>query len=118
MNFLKSLFGNKNSKEEPFVPTPTQTVPGLEPIVVHAVEQLYPGIEEQQHAFTFLLKHTEENHTSSQLSILRWGIEHLEKLMDKNPSVTVRYAVYSEGGMFPTMRAAKKWVKSITKSPQ
>ncbi|HSL42080.1 MAG TPA: hypothetical protein VK897_01535 [Anaerolineales bacterium] len=114
MRFLKNLFGNRDSNDEPFVPTPTQTIPGLEPIVVYAVEQLYPGIEEQKHAFTYLLKHTQENDTSVQLSILRWGIEHLENLMEKNPSVTVRYAVYSEGGMFPTMKAAKRWVKSIT----
>ena len=116
MSFLKNLFGNRNSKEAPFVPT--QTIPGLEPIVVHAIEQLYSSLEEQKHAFAYLLKHTEANDTSVQLSILRMGINHLENMLGENPPVEVRYAVYSEGGMFPTMRAARNWVKSITKLAQ
>lgn len=43
MGFLKSLFGKKEELEgEPFLPTPTQAVPGLEPIIVQAIENLYP----------------------------------------------------------------------------
>lgn len=118
MNFFRNLFGSQDSKAEPFVPAPTQTIPGIEPIVVHAVEQLYRETEQQKHAFMFLLKHTAENDTSSQLSILRMGIEYLESLLEKHPSITVRYAVYSEGQMFPNRKAAKKWVQSITNLPK
>jgi hypothetical protein len=114
MNFFKNLFGNANRKEEPFVPSPIQTIPGLEPIVVYTVEILYPSTEEQKYAFTYLLKQTEENDTLAQLSLLRMGIKNLESIMEKNPALTIRYAVYSEG--FSNMKAAKKWVKSITKS--
>ena len=117
MSFFKNLFGDRNSNEESFVPTPTQTVPGLEPIVVHAVEHLYPSIEEQKHAFAFLLQHTKENDVLDQLSLSRMGIRNLEKLMKENPSLTIRYAIYSESG-FTTMKAATKWVKSITNSPK
>ena len=115
MSFFKNLFGDRSSKEEPFVPTPTQTIPGLEPIVVHAVERLYPSVEEQKHAFTFLLKHTKENDVLDQLSLVRMGIENLEKIMKENPSLTIRYAIYSENG-FTNMKTATKWVQSITNS--
>ena len=115
MNFFKNLFGNRNSQEELFAPIPTQTIPGLEPIVVHAIEHLYPSIEEQQYVFAYLLKHTEENDVLAQLSLIRMGIKNLEKIMEQNPSLTIRYAVYSDG--FHNMKAAKKWVKSITNLP-
>ena len=117
MGFFKNLFGKGESEGEAFVPTPTQTVPGLEPIVVHAVEHVYPSEEEQQHAFTFLLKHTKEKDVLDQLSLVRMGTRNLEKIMEKNPSLTIRYAIYSENG-FTNMKAATKWVKSITNPSQ
>src|SRR5215208_4911141 len=117
MSFFKNLFGDRNSKEKSFIAAPTQIVPGLEPIVVHAVEHLYPSIEEQKLAFTFLLKHTKEHEVLDQLSLIRMGIKNLEKIMKENPSLTIRYAIYSESG-FTNMKAATKWVKSITNSPQ
>ena len=116
MNFLKNLFSNTNSKDEFIIPSPTQTIPGVEPIVVYMVEHFYPNIEEQKYAFTFLLNHTEENDTLAQLSLIRMGIKNLENIMEKNPSLTVRYSIYSDG--FPNLRAAKKWVKSVVNSSQ
>ena len=113
MCFFKNLFGGRNTREEPFIPTPTQTIPGLEPIVVHAVEHLYASIEEQKHAFAFLLEHAEEHDVLDQLSLVRMGIKNLEKIMKENPSLTIRYAIYTERG-FTNMKAATKWVKSIT----
>jgi hypothetical protein len=116
MNFLRNLFSNTNSKDEFIIPSPTQTIPGVEPIVVYMVEHFHPNIEEQKYAFTFLLNHTEENDTLAQLSLIRMGIKNLENIMEKNPSLTVRYAVYSDG--FPNLKAAKKWVKSVVNSSQ
>jgi len=115
MSFLKNFFGGM--KDEPFVPTPTQVVPGLEPIVVHAVEHLYPSVKEQKHAFAFLLKHTKENEVLDQLSLVRMGIKNLEKIMKENPSLTIRYAIYSENG-FTNLKTAKKWVKAMTDSSE
>lgn len=117
MRLIKNLFGSRRSKSKPFVPSPTQVVTGLEPIVVHAVEHLYLSTKEQEHAFTFLLKHTKENEILDQLSLVRMGIKNLEKFMQDNPSLTVRYAIYSENG-FTNMKTATKWVRSITDSPQ
>ena len=111
MNFLKKLFGNEHSKEESFIPIPVQTISGLEPIVVYAVERLCPSMEEQKYTFTYLLEHTEANDTLGQLTLLRVGIKNLENIMKKNTSLTIRYAIYSE--RFPNMKAARKWVKSI-----
>ena len=117
MSIIKNLFGGRSSKREPFVPAPTQVVSGLDPIVVHAVEHLYPGIKEQNHAFAFLLEHTKENEVLDQLSLVRMGIKNLEKIMKENPSLTIRYAIYSENG-FTNLKAATRWVKSITDSSQ
>ena len=117
MSFFKNMFADRNAKEEPFNPTPTQTIPGLEPIVIYAVEHLYPSIEEQKNAFAFLLEHAEEHHNVlDQLSLVRMGIKNLEKIMKENPSLTIRYAIYSERG-FTSIKAATKWVKSTTNVP-
>ena len=51
MSFLKNLFG----KEEPFVPVPTQEIPGLEPLVVQVAETIFPNPEDQQVVFRDLL---------------------------------------------------------------
>lgn len=114
MSFFKKLFGNADLKEESFVPA--GTIQGLEPIVVYAVENLYPNTEEQKNIFVYLLEHTEENDTLGQLTLLRIGIKNLENIMERNPSLTIRYAIYSE--RFPNRKAARKWVKSITNPPE
>ena len=115
MRFFKSLFADRDSTNDSFVPVPTQTVPGLAPIVVHAVEHLYPSKIEQKHAFAFLLEHTKENEVLDQLSLVRMGTKNLEKIMKENPSLSIGYAIYSENG-FTNLKAATKWVKSITVS--
>jgi hypothetical protein len=51
MGFLKNLF----SKEEPFVPAPTQEVAGLAPLVVQTAETLFPNPDDQQEIFRGLL---------------------------------------------------------------
>lgn len=114
MSFFRNLFGNVDSTDETFIPT--QKISGIEPIVVYTVERLCPNVEEQKYTFAYLLKHTEENDTLGQLTLLRIGIKKLEDLMAKNPSLTIRYAIYSE--RFPNRKAAIKWVKSITNSIQ
>lgn len=40
---LKKSIGNKDEPDgEFFIPTPTHDIPGLEPIIVQAIENLYP----------------------------------------------------------------------------
>ena len=82
---------------------------------MHAVEHLYPSKMEQKHVFDFLLKHTKEGDVLDQLSLVRMGIKNLEKIMKENPSLTILYAIYSENG-FTNLKAATRWVNSITVS--
>ena len=69
MSFFKKLFG----KEEPFVPTPTQEVPGLDPLVVQVAETLFPNPEGQRVVFRDLLAAKEvpfHNLVTVQLNLL------------------------------------------------
>ncbi len=47
MNFFKKIFSAKDQ----FVPTPKQDIPGIEPIIVHTVEILFPNTEDQKELF-------------------------------------------------------------------
>ena len=108
MGFFKKLFGY-----EEFIPTPRQTVPGLEPIVVQAVENLFPNPEEQKQIFEYFLKRNEDKDTFNQLARLRIS----KGKLDRVTSISSR-ALY-EGMVdynFSNMRKAEKWVKSLSKS--
>jgi len=120
MSFLKNLFGQKE-EGEPFVPTPTQSIPGLKPIIVQAIENLYPDVEDQKKAFAYALKYVEAKvggdgdfATRILLAMLSDTEGKIEKLYDPN--------LWSDGhfigdlaGNFPKMKDAEAWVKSITK---
>jgi len=61
MDFLKGLLRRKNEGEaKPFLPAPMQTIPGLDPIVVQAIENLYPDREQQQTAVKYALDYKRE----------------------------------------------------------
>jgi hypothetical protein len=107
MSFFKNLF----SKSEPFVPTPTQTVPGLEPIVVQAVENLYPNTEDQKQAFTYLLKQSKDCDTLLLLALLSYS-KTAKRFEEPAPIHDYHFLVDFS---FRNMKAAEKWVKSITK---
>jgi len=115
MNFFKNLF----SKSEPFVPTPTQAVPGLEPIVVQAIENLFPNIEDQKQAFEYSLKYKKANKDDTPLALLalllgnNGKIENLVDLNSPDLHIRVKYILYDYG--WSNMKSAEKWVKSITK---
>ena len=108
MSFLKKLF----SKEEPFVPTPTQSVSGLEPIVVQAVENLYPNTEDQKQAFTYLLKYSKKCDTLMLLALLSYS-KKAKRFEYPAPIHDFHFLVDFS---FRNKKAAEKWVKSITKN--
>lgn len=56
--FFQNLFG----KSEPFVPAPTQVVPGLDPIVVQAVENVFTNREDQKEVFDYSLRFRQRFH--------------------------------------------------------
>lgn len=83
MSFFKNLF----SKDEPFVPTPSQQVPGLEPIVVHVVESLFSNKKDQKQVFKDLIEKSEVSgcNTLVLLSLLFLGegkMEEHKRMMD------------------------------------
>jgi hypothetical protein len=117
MSFFKNLF----SKDEPFVPTPSQTVPGLEPIVVQAIENLYPNIEDQKRVFEYSLKFKEVKkdwQTRYLLALLAYSKGKTENLVDlapNGPLSSIHFLHDDLEPIFPNMKAAEKWVKSISK---
>ena len=118
MGFFKKMF----SKGEPFIPTPTQQVPGLDPIVVQAVENLFPDRAEQIEVFQDLLEKSKTAETYILLSLLEICGKNIDsyRAYMKMPYMTPfgkhsEYPIYRDGG-FSNMKQAEKWVKSITKS--
>lgn len=116
MSFFKNLFSKGESKGETFVPTPTQNIPGVEPIVVQAIENLYPDAEDQKKAFKYSLEYTEKykGRTLALLAMLADSNGKIERLPDPG--------LWSDGRFnidlldtFRKMKDAEEWVKSITK---
>ena len=116
MSFFKTLF----SKEEPFVPTPTQQIPGLEPIVVQAIENLYSNIEDRKQAFEYSLKYKEgkKGDILTLLALLSYSGGKIEKLVDLNSPLLrdMHFMVDEIKPIFSNMKTAENWVKSTTKS--
>jgi hypothetical protein len=117
MGFFKNLF----NKGESFVPTPTQQVAGVPPIVVQAIENLYPSKDDQKYAFNYVLQLKEKGRTYHNpeilLELLSYSNGKIENLLDVNSPLMGDYHFMEEMivPIFPNMKAAEEWVKSITK---
>jgi len=124
MGFLKSLFGKKEEPEgEPFIPTPKQDVPGLEPIIVQAIESLYPDTEQQKKVFEYALEYTrtykekiKRDDTKGLLAMLAYSNGRIESLPESSLWFFGRFRIEEIDNMFPKMKNAEEWVRSITKS--
>ena len=118
MSFFKSLF----NKGEPFVPTPTQDVPGIEPIVVQAIENLFPNRDDQKSAFRYVLAVKEIGRPYRDprllLALLSYSKGKIENLIapDSDAMREPRFLGEEVYPIFPNMKAAEEWVKSITKT--
>jgi len=111
MSFFKNLF----SKGEAFVPTPMQNIPGVEPILVQAIENLWRDGEDQKKAFKYVLEYKESKYgkrdsTIQLLALLAMSNGIINELPDwtKVPGRDL-------ADTFLTMKQAQTWVKSITK---
>ena len=125
MNFFKNLLSKEKPKEEPYdpyIPTPTQQIPGLEPIVVQAIESLYPNGVDQKQAFEYSIRYINYQTSSDNLvlllALLSYSNGKLEKLLATEPEAIRNYQFMLDNIVprFPNMMVAEKWVKSITKS--
>jgi hypothetical protein len=93
MSFFKNLFG----KGESFVPTPSQEISGIQPVIVQAVENLFPGREEQNYVFNYVRKLEElwraHRHPQWALAVLYYSNGKIENLIDNY--CIYRWAVFS-----------------------
>ncbi len=115
MNFFKKIFSAKDQ----FVPTPKQDIPGIEPIIVHTVEILFPNTEDQKELFKDLIENRKDVSDLLILSILSMctTLEDWKRyniLPGPHPN-NIQYFIARDSGFF-SMQDAEKWVKSITKS--
>jgi hypothetical protein len=126
MSFFKKLFskGEPAENTEPFIPTPSQQVPGLEPIVVQVIETLYPNVEDHKKVFEYSLKFYQVSDFNKKglmlalLSVLCYSNGKIEDLIDlDSPHLSVlTYRILVDTSCnFSDIKAAEKWVKSITK---
>ena len=117
MNFFKKLF----SRGESFVPTPKQTIPGLEPIIVQAIENLFPNIEHQKQAFEYAVKLRKGgSQTKYVLALLFYSHGNVKNLIGPEAPEwrSNHFWVDEIDPIFRNMKAAEKWVTSITKRVQ
>jgi hypothetical protein len=115
MDFFKKIF----SKDEAFVPTPNQQVTGIPPIVVQAIENLFPNIDDQQYTFQYVLQLKEKGRTYHNprllLAILFYSKGRIRNLLDMKAVGEYYFMMDEIEPIFPKMKDAEEWVKSITK---
>jgi len=122
MGFFRNLFG----KDEPFVPAATQSVPGLEPILVQVVEVLFPDGEDQKHVFDYIAKYKGKfkEGNSDDLTIMAviascdGNPKHLQDI-DTGPWDQGRFwaDIHIDYPQFHSMKSLHKWLRSKT-TPQ
>jgi hypothetical protein len=118
MGFFKNLFGKGEPKGEPFIATPTQSIPGLEPIVVQAIENLYPIVEDQKQVFQWALNYKKamiRKDTKGLLAMLAYSEGKIKELPGPDIWLDGHFRGEMIDPIFPKMKDAEEWVKSITK---
>ena len=123
MGFFKNLFGKKEElKEESFIPSPTQSIPGLEPIVVYAIENLYPNMEDQKIAFEYSIEYLQKfkekykrDDTQGLLAMLAFSNGNIKRLPESSLWFVARFRMEVIDYEFPKMKDVIEWVKSISK---
>ena len=117
MGFFKKLFG----KNETVSPAPNQNEPELEPIVIQAIENLYPNVADQTKAVEYSIRYKKYQKADTLrllLSLLAYSNGSIEKLLGTEPDAIRSYQFMLDeiAPRFPDLRAAEDWVRSITKT--
>ena len=116
MGFLKNLFG----KRESFVPTPTQEIAGIQPIIVQAVENLFPDRQDQNYVFDYVRKLEgmwgTQRHPRWALAMLYYSNGKKENLIDLgSPSLMdPRFRVDEFEEIFFNNKESEEWVQLLT----
>ena len=119
VQFLKSFFENPFRKR--YIPTPSQDIPGIQPLIVQAIENLFPNRDDQKYAFDYVLKLKEKGKgydTKIILALLSRSNGNIENLLGVDSPYMGNYHYMEDMivPIFPKMKDAEEWVKSITKS--
>jgi hypothetical protein len=113
MDFLKKIFNEDATK-------PIANIPGIEPIVVQAVESLFPDTNTQKNAFNAILEVTKERKNVADpktlLALLHYSNGDLEKFRKSAWQSHPHFWMDEIGHIFRTMEDAEEWVKSLSKS--
>jgi hypothetical protein len=89
---------------------------------VQAIENLYPDIEQQKIAFEYALEYKrtykekiKRDDTTGLLAMLAYSNGRIESLPSPSLWFFGRFRIEEIDNMFPKMKNAEEWVKSITK---
>jgi hypothetical protein len=122
MDFFKKLFGKdkSSSKEKPSIPMPIQNNSQIEPIVVQAVENLFPDVDTQKRAFKVILEIVKERQgvadPKTLLALLRYSNGNVENFRKAAWQSHPHFWMDEINPIFRTLKDAEEWVKSISKS--
>ena len=113
MVFLKKIFG-KNATAS------IKNIPGIEPIVVQAVENLFPNDSVQKEVFKSILEfkkaRTNISTTQTILALLKYSNGDLELFRKSAWQSHPHFWMDEISHIFRTMEDAEKWVKSLSES--
>lgn len=117
MGFFKKLFG----KNETVTPAPNQDEPELESIVLQAIENLYPNVDDQKQAIGFsnrYKKYQKADTVRLLLSLLHYSNGKIDKLLgtEKDAIRNYQFMLDEIAPRFPDLKAAEEWARSIKKS--
>lgn len=113
MNFFKKLF-SKNTAPS------IKEIPGVEPIVVQAVENLFPDDVIQKDAFKCILEFKKDRKNTATpktiLALLKYSKGDLELFRKSAWQSHPHFWMDEISHIFNTIDDAEKWVKSLSES--
>jgi hypothetical protein len=97
-----------------------RNIPEIEPIVVQAVEALFPDMDTRKSVFKIILQIIRERKgiadPKTQLALLRYSCGDVEKFRESAWQSHPHFWMDEIGQIFPAMKDAEAWVRSISKS--
>lgn len=113
MNLSKKLF-RKNAT------TSIKSIPGIEPIVVQAVENLFPDDGTQEEAFKSILEFKKDRTNTATpktiLALLKYSNGDLALFQKSAWQSHPHFWIDEINHIFRTMEDAEKWVESLSES--
>jgi len=119
MDFFKKLFGKNTAPPIENIPA-IKNIPGIEPIVVQAVESLIPDADTQKKTFECILEFKKDRKGVADLitilALLKYSKGDLALFRNSAWQSHPHFWMDEISPIFRTMEAAEKWVKSLSES--